>query len=124
MKIRDLPRQQFLCRTIGLVFLAVTIVGIASGQSSPKLAVHRGHSGIALLVEDPSGARVPKAQARLLSWEGKELLTRTTNRIGRLRLSNLRPGFYAIEVSTHGFSDGHNCRETQSGKSQQPSSQI
>lgn len=82
--------------------ISVTAIGLAipssiSGQSKSITATLSG------TVTDPSGARIPKATAKLTNPENGIVRTATTTETGEFTFAFLPEGTYTLEVSAPGF---------------------
>ena len=75
-----------------------------SEQESPSLVqIEQSKAGIALVVTDQSGAVIPNARVLLVDEASHRQLAGRTDSLGKLRLTNLTTGSYALTVEFPGF---------------------
>jgi hypothetical protein len=80
---------------------AVSVV--AQTETFVQGEVVQNEASLELFVVDVQGAVCNSAKVQLKSESNQHVITATTNDQGRLRLSHLRPGTYALTVTFPGF---------------------
>jgi hypothetical protein len=82
-------------RFVGLMFAVLF--------SFSTVALAQFTSSVQGVVQDPSGAGVPKATVRLMNDATKEAQSTTSDAAGNFRFVNLAPGSYKVSVEAAGF---------------------
>ena len=80
--------------------ISVLVVVVISSQLA--FAQSSGNASLDVVVHDPSGALVNKAQVQLLS-NGRQQAATQTNQNGEARFNKLVPGRYLVHVEAAGF---------------------
>ena len=80
--------------------ISVLVVVVISSQLA--FAQSSGNASLDVVVHDPSGALVNKAQVQLLS-NGRQEAAAQTNQNGEARFNKLVPGLYLVQVEAAGF---------------------
>jgi TonB family protein len=70
------------------------------------LHAQAGSGGLAGVVQDPSGARVPNCEVRIRNLDHKNEEVGNVNAAGEFGFANVPAGRYAIEVRARGFAPG------------------
>ena len=90
-----MPIERSLFRAISVLVALLIACQFCLSQSSPNASLE-------VLVRDPSGALVNKAQVLLLA-AGKPISATQTNQKGEARFNKIVPGHYQIRVEAPGF---------------------
>src|SRR5215204_4121376 len=81
---------------------AISVLVAVLWASQICLAQNSGNSNLEVLIKDPSGALINKAQVQLLT-NGKAQYSTQTNQKGEARFNKVTPGRYQIHVEAVGF---------------------
>jgi TonB family protein len=76
-----------------------------------------GTGGLAGVVQDPSGARVPNCEVRIRNLDHKNEEVGAVNAAGEFGFANVPAGRYAIEVRARGFAPGKTESVVEGGRS-------
>ena len=107
-------------RTAAAVLTAVMSVSFAFAENKQKAdppapTVCR-EPGVALSVQDPTGAVIPNAVVAITDKSGKKKRTGKTNGIGHFTFAGLKSGEYELTISAPGFQNFSQPVKLQEGK--------
>ena len=88
---------------IALSAAMIAVPVVAQTETFVQREVVQNKASLELFVVDVQGAVCSGAKVQLKSESNQQVITVTTNNEGRLRLSHLRPGTYALTVMFPGF---------------------
>jgi hypothetical protein len=88
--------QRLYSRVISVLITSLVICNPYLAQNTP------GNGSLEVIVKDPSGALVNKAQVQLLK-NGKPQTTLQTNQKGEARFNKISPGRYQLHIEAAGF---------------------
>jgi TonB family protein len=91
-------------RLVGVV--AVLACALMLPVALVTLHAQVGSGGLAGVVQDPSGARVPNCEVRIRNLDHKNEEVGNVNAAGEFGFANVPAGRYAIEVRARGFAPG------------------
>jgi len=86
--------------------VAVLACALVLPVASVTLHAQAGSGGLAGVVQDPSGARVPDCEVRIRNLDHKNEEVGKVNAAGEFGFANVPAGRYAIEVRARGFAPG------------------